>query len=216
MEGESRDIIVKNARKGMRMNKKVTIDGRTLFVDFSGYYDLSYGDFQFTQVMCDVFMPGNEVVPVEAEKEQIRKVLEGFKKREALYREVRKETVKGRSCYVITPRMRYDLGWLEGKKKVILSKDKPPVEVPAEPEAPGDGAAEVRRDGPPKPDFRDARRRHLIAEGYRYNESTNNWEIGSIRFPDALVSKAATDEEFIRNMARLREADEHSSRRRKS
>ncbi|WP_276354446.1 hypothetical protein [Cohnella caldifontis] len=199
------------------MNKKVTVGGQEVFVEFSGYYDTTYGEFLFTQVMCDVFMPGGEIVPVAVEKEQIRKVLEGFKKREALYREIRKETVKGKSCYVITPRMRYDLGWLAGKKKVILSKDKPPVEVPADAASVSEAQAENPRRGEGRQAaFQDARRKHLQSEGYRYNEQTKNWEIGSIRFPDAMVGKASTDEEFIRNMARLREADEQAARSRKA
>ncbi|MBW5448568.1 hypothetical protein GE107_21200 [Cohnella sp. CFH 77786] len=195
------------------MRKKVTINRKEMNVEFSGYYDSALGDFLFTQVMCDVFMPGNEVVPIAAEKEQIKRVLEGFKKRKALYGEVRKEAVKGKSYYVITPTMRYDLEWLLGKKKVILSKDKPPVYVSEVADSPSE-PFEVTG-GSKAPEYADKRRKYLESEGFRLNEATNNWEIGSIRFPDALVGKPATDEEFVQGMARLLEADRKSVRGKK-
>lgn len=201
------------------MRRSVVINNREMSVEFGGEYDSAYGEFLFTQVMCDVFMPGNEVVPIDVEKEQIKRVIEGFRKRKALYDEVRKETVKGKACYVITPRMRYDLDWLSGKKKVVLSKDKPPVVVY---EDPGAGEPAVFGEAAPQRTVDrgpalDARRRHLASEGFRYQADAKIWTYGTIRFPDAMVDKAASDEEFAQGMARLLEADakERSRRARK-
>lgn len=197
------------------MRRSVVINNREVKVDFSGEFDSAYGELLFTQVMCDVFMPGNEVVPIAAEKEQIKRVIEAFKRRKALYDEVRKETVKGKTCYVITPRMRYDLSWLSGKQKVVLSKDKPPVVVSEAPAA--DMPEETHR---PEASFvresdSDSRRKYLKEQGFRYQDAPGVWTFGTIRFPDAMVDKAATDEEFAWGMARLLEADEKERSRRK-
>ncbi|WP_123041495.1 hypothetical protein [Cohnella candidum] len=192
------------------MRKNVKINGKEMNVEFIGYYDSPYGELLFTQVMCDVFMPGNEVVPVEVEKEQIRRVVEAFKKRKALYDEVRQENVKGKSYYVINPRMRYDLGWLEGKQKVILSKDKPPV-YEREGTALLNSAEPAKKESKPRMPS-GSRREYLDKQGFRFNEATRNWEIGTIRFPDALVDKPVTDEEFIQGMTRLLEADRQKGR----
>lgn len=188
------------------MRKTIKIDNKEMNVEFSGYYDSSYGELLFTQVMCDVFMPGNEVVPIAVEKRLIQRVIDGFKKRSALYDEVRKEVVKGKACYVITPRMRYDLGWLGGKKKAILSKDNPPVFVQEDAVA----AAEmdsVKPEPKKRPGESDNRRRYLTGQGFRFQEEANHWTFGSIRFPDAMIDKPATDEEFYGGIARLMEAD---------
>ena len=197
------------------MRRSVVINNREMSVEFGGEYDSAYGEFLFTQVMCDVFMPGNEVVPIDVEKEQIKRVIEGFRKRKALYDEVRKETVKGKACYVITPRMRYDLDWLSGKKKVVLSKDKPPVVVY---EDDGAGQPASRETAPPQTADRgpalDARRRHLVHEGFQYQAAAKIWTHGTIRFPDAMVDKAASDAEFAQGMARLLEADAQERSRR--
>lgn len=199
------------------MRRSVTINNREISVEYSGEYDSAYGEFLFTQVMCDVFMPGNEVVPIDVEKEQIKRVIEGFRKRKALYDEVRKEAVKGKACYVITPRMRYDLTWLSGKKKVVLSKDKPPVVVYEDSggDRSSDETASSRTDDRSPP--LNARRKHLVHEGFQYQEAARIWTYGTIRFPDAMVDKADTDEEFKQGMARLLEADakERSRRERK-
>jgi len=196
------------------MRKSVVINNREMSVEFSGEYDSAYGEFLFTQVMCDVFMPGNDVVPIAVEKEQIKQVIEGFRKRKALYDEVRKETVKGKACYVITPRMRYDLTWLAGKKKVVLSKDKPPVVVydHSSLDRSSDESASSRAPDPSP--VLDARRRHLVHEGFQYQAAAKIWTHGTIRFPDAMVDKAESDEEFAQGMARLLEADEKDRSRR--
>lgn len=199
------------------MRRSVVINNREISVEFSGEYDSAYGEFLFTQVMCDVFMPGNEVVPIAAEKEQIKRVIDGFRKRKALYDEVRKEIVKGKACYVITPRMRYDLAWLSGKKKVVLSKDKPPVVV-YEDSSSNRSAEETAPSRTTEPSRAlDARRKHLVHEGFQYQAAAKTWTYGTIRFPDAMVDKAKTDEEFTQGMARLLEADakERSRRDRK-
>lgn len=199
------------------MRRSVVINNQTVNVDYSGEYDSAYGEFLFTQVMCDVFMPGNEVVPIAAEKEQIKRIIEGFKQRKALYNEVRKESVKGKECYVITPRMRYDLSWLSGKKRVVLSKDKPPVIV-------SDGDGDIGEASPEEPALSqvpgsrpvsDSRRKYLEERGFRYQETARNWTFGTIRFPDAMVGKAATDEEFVQGITRLLEADDKERSRRK-
>ncbi len=106
------------------MNKTITVNRKEINVSFSGYFDSAVGDLLFTQVMCDVFMPGNEVVPVAVEKERIDRIISAFKNRKALC-EIRKENVKeillrDQSENEIRPRM------AEAKKKVILSKDQPP------------------------------------------------------------------------------------------
>jgi len=199
------------------MRRSVVINNQEISVDFSGEYDSAYGEFLFTQVLCDVFMPGNEVVPIAAEKEQIKRVIEGFKRRAALYDEVRKETVKGKACYVITPRMRYDLSWLSGKKKVVLSKDKPPVIVS---EADGEDIAASPSPSQTQASVQqralDSRRRYLEEQGFRFQDTTRTWTFGTIRFPDAMVDKAATDAEFVQGMTRLLEADESERSRRKT
>jgi hypothetical protein len=193
------------------LNKTITINKKEINVNFSGYYDSAIGDLLFTQVMCDVFMPGNDVVPIQVEKEQIKRITEGFKKRKALYDELRKETVKGKSYYVITPRLRYDLGWLEGKKKVILTKERPPQ---VEETAAADTVEPAQTQSVMAlPDFTDSRRKYLISVGFQYNPSTKNWEAGSIRFPDAMIDKSATDEAFIDGMNRLIAADENSRKK---
>jgi hypothetical protein len=193
------------------LNKKVVINKKELHVDFSGYYDSAIGDLLFTQVMCDVFMPGNDVVPIEVEKEQIRRVVEGFKKRPALYTEVRTEWVKGKSCYVISPRMRYDLEWLLPKPKVKLTKEGP-VKVPAAAEPDAEPAAAE----PLAPEFTDARRVFLAGKGFTYNPTAKNWTFQGIRFPDAMVDKPDTDDLFQQDMNRLIVADQNSRKRKPS
>lgn len=192
------------------MNKTITVNRKEINVSFSGYFDSAVGDLLFTQVMCDVFMPGNEVVPVAVEKEQIDRIIAAFKKRKALYGEIRKENVKGKSYYVINPRMRYDLEWLEGKKKVILSKDHPPRLEAVDKGAIGEEQQPQAEREPAREDFSDGRRAYLASQGFAFNRATNNWEAGGIRFPDALVNKPGTDEEFRHGMERLIAADRQS------
>jgi len=200
------------------LNQTIRVNKKTINVSFSNYFDSVYGEFLFQRVMCDVFMPGNEVVPVEVEKEQIKRVIEGFKKRSELYREIRQENVKGKMCYVITPGMRYDLEWLKGKPpKPKLTKEGPSRKEEAAEEA-AEPAVEtaLQPKRPERRQFADSRRKFLTASGFVLNEDTNNWQMNGIRYPDAKIDAAASDEEFIRHMNALVQADDRSRSKWKS
>ncbi len=196
------------------MHQIITVNKKPVSVNFTNYFDSVLGEFLFQKVMCDVYMPGNEVVPIDVEKEQIRLVLEGFKNRKELYAEIRKEDVKGQSVYVITPQMRYDLRWLKGPKpKKPLTKEKPP-EDDDDDDIPGVAPAiETQKASKPR-EFTDARRKHLQSLGFVLNEATNNWVRKGIRFPDGKIDAAASDEQFAEDMARLIAADERSRQKR--
>jgi hypothetical protein len=198
------------------LNHRVTINKKEISVSFTHYFDSELGDFLFKQVMCDVYMPSNEAVPIDVEKEQIRRIVEGFKKRKELYDEIPKEMVGGKAYYVINSKMRYDLDWLKGKKKErpislaehekmkadaargILPAQKPPEEPEEEPVP----VAET----PKAPEYKDNRRKFLLASGFRHNLATNNWEIKDIRFPDAKIDRSPSDREFEEGMKRLLDA----------
>jgi len=199
------------------LNHKVTINKKEIAVTFTSYYDTELGEFLFKQVMCDVYMPGNEVVPIDVEKEQIRRIVEGFKKRKELYDEIPKEKIKGKEYYVINTKMRYDLDWLKGRKqerpmslaeheklKADAARGIKPAPKPPERE-PEEAPAPTKRE-PVAPEYKDARRKFLLAEGFKHNLVTNNWEIKDIRFPDAKIDKAASDTEFEEGMKRLLDA----------
>lgn len=200
------------------MNQIITVNKKSVSVSFTNYFDSTLGEFLFRQVMCDVFMPSNEVVPIAIEKEQIRLILEAFKNRKELYNEIRKEDIKGQSVYVITPQMRYDLRWLKGPKpKKPLTKEKPPSEDDEDDDydIPGVTAASETAKPAAKPrEFNDARRKYLSSIGFVLNESTNNWVRKGIRFPDGKINAAASDEQFIDDMTRLIAADERSRQKR--
>lgn len=198
------------------MKHKVTINKQEIAVTFTSYYDTELGEFLFKQVMCDVYMPGNEVVPIDAEKEQIRRIVEGFKKRKELYDEIPKEKIKGKEYYVINTKMRYELDWLKGRKqerpmslaeheklKAEAARGIKPAPKPAEEEP--EEAAPAKRE-PAAPEYKDARRKFLLAQGFKPNLATNNWEVKDIRFPDAKIDKAVSDEEFEQGIKRLLEA----------
>lgn len=201
------------------MNQIITVNKKQVSVSFTNYFDSTLGEFLFKQVMCDVYMPGNEVVPIELEKELIRLVIEGFKNRKELYSEIPKENIKGQSVYVITPQMRYDLRWLKGPKpKKPLTKEKPPSDDDDDDydDIPGVTAAAPVEEKPaaaPR-EFTDERRKYLQSIGFVLNEQTNNWVRKGIRFPDGKVNAAATDEQFIDDMGRLIAADERSRQKR--
>lgn len=199
------------------MKHRVTINKQEIAVTFTSYYDTELGEFLFKQVMCDVYMPGNEVVPIDAEKEQIRRIVEGFKKRKELYDEIPKEKIKGKEYYVINTKMRYDLDWLKGRKrerpmslaeheklKADAARGIKPAPQPVA-EEPEEAAIPPKRE-PVVPEYKDARRQFLLAKGFKHNLATDNWEIKDIRFPDAKIDKAASDEEFEQGMNRLLDA----------
>lgn len=199
------------------MNQIITVNKKTVSVSFTNYFDSTLGEFLFRQVMCDVYMPGNEVVPIDLEKEQIRLILEAFKNRKELYNEIRKEDIKGQSVYVITPQMRYDLRWLKGPKpKKPLTKEKPPSDDDDDDyDIPGVTATADSAKPAAKPrEFTDARRQYLMSIGFVLNESTNNWVRKGIRFPDGKINAAPSDEQFIEDMTRLIAADERSRQKR--
>ncbi|XID93412.1 hypothetical protein ACF3MZ_02430 [Paenibacillaceae bacterium WGS1546] len=199
------------------MKHKVTINNKDVAVSFTRYFDTELGDFLFKQVMCDVYMPGNEAVPIDVEKEQIRRVVEGFKKRKELHDEIPKETIRGKAYYVINQKMRYDLEWLQGRKverpiplaehekmkadaaRGIRPVPAAPGKEPEEPERP-------RAEQPVAPEYKDNRRKFLLAKGFKHNLVTNNWEVKDIRFPDAKIDKSPSDEEFEDGMNRLLDA----------
>lgn len=206
------------------MYKLMTIDDKSVQVNFSVYYDTEVGEFLFLKVMCDIYMPGNEVVPIAIEKELMKKIEDGFKKRPELYDLFSKQQVKGKTYYVIPAHMRYQLDWLEGsKKKASFEKtdpskqeerDKAEVEVEASNhQAAPSPASELA----PTQEriITDIRRKFLASKGFRFNEATNNWEGGGIRFPDAMIDKPATDGEFEQNMNRLIAADSRGGYKRK-
>jgi hypothetical protein len=210
------------------LNQTITINKKEIAVTFTNFYDSELGEFLFKQVMCDVYMPGNEVVPIDIEKQQIKLVIEGFKKRKELYDEIPKENIRGKSFYVINTRMRYDLDWLKGNKPekpislaehnkmkedeargIVRPIAKPVVEeivvapVPPKPE-------------PKPPEYKDSRRKFLLAKGFKHNLVTNNWEIKDIRFPDSKIDKSKTDAEFEEGMIRLLDASYQNHLKRKA
>jgi len=199
------------------LHHKVIINKKPVAVTFTSYYDTELGEFLFKQVMCDVYMPGNEVVPIDVEKEQIRRIVEGFKKRKELYDEIPKENIKGKAYYVINTKMRYDLDWLKGRKQerpISLAEHekmkadaargiKPAPKPPAEPE---EEFAAPQTEAPKAPEYKDARRQFLLAKGFRHNLATDNWEIKDIRFPDSKIDKSPSDAEFEEGMNRLLDA----------
>lgn len=209
------------------MNQTITINKKEIAVTFTNYFDSELGEFLFKQVMCDVYMPGNEVVPIAVEKEQIRLVIEGFKKRPELHDEIPKENIKGKSYYVINSRMRYDLDWLKGNKParpISLAehekmkadeargiKPVPPAANPSEtPEPP-----KPEPEQPKAPEYKDNRRKFLLSKGFKHNLATNNWEVKDIRFPDSKIDKSASDEEFAEGMNRLLDASYQNHLKRK-
>lgn len=197
------------------MNQIITVNKKQVSVSFTNYFDSVLGEFLFQKVMCDVYMPGNEVVPIDLEKEQIRLIVEAFKNRKELRDEIRKEDVKGQSVFVITPQMRYDLRWLKGPKpKKPLTKEKPPEEDDDDDDIPGVSAASQEQPAAKPREFSDFRRKHLLSLGFALNESTNNWVRKGIRFPDNKIDGAASDEQFVDDMARLIAADERSRQKR--
>ncbi|MFD0673103.1 hypothetical protein [Cohnella sp. GCM10027633] len=198
------------------MNQIITVNKKQVSVSFTNYFDSTLGEFLFKQVMCDVYMPGNEVVPIAIEKEQIRLVIEGFKNRKELHSEIPKENVKGQSVFVITPQMRYDLRWMKGPKpKKPLTKEKPPEDDDDDDDIPGVTVAPVAEKPVAKPrEFTDVRRKYLLSIGFVLNESTNNWVRKGIRFPDGKIDAASSDEQFIDDMTRLIAADERSRQKR--
>lgn len=204
------------------MNQTITINKKDIRVSFSDYYDSELGEFLFIQVMCDVYMPGNEVVPIEVEKQQIKSILEGFKKRKALYDELNKEEIKGKSLYLITPKMRYDLDWMKEKPKLLSSKDPRAMLAPSkvtveESEASDHATAKSEPVYEQKqPVFTDNRRSFLQSKGFKLNLETNNWEIKDIRFPDSKIDKSKSDEEFESGMTSLLNASYQNHLKRKS
>ncbi len=206
------------------MNQTITINKKEIVVTFTNYFDSELGEFLFKQVMCDVYMPGNEVVPIEIEKQQIKLVIEGFKKRKELYDEVPKEDIKGKSYYVINSRMRYDLDWLKGNKPqrpISLAEQAKLKEAEAR-GIPASPAADVvpeppkpRKEEPKAPEYKDNRRKFLLSKGFKHNLATNNWEIKDIRFPDSKIDKSNSDEEFADGMNRLLDASYQNHLKRK-
>jgi hypothetical protein len=211
------------------LNQTITINKKEVAVSFTNYFDSELGEFLFKQVMCDVYMPGNEVVPIAIEKEQIKRVIEGFKKRKELYDEIPKENIKGKSYYVINSRMRYDLDWLIGnkpakpmslaeheKRKADEASGIKPVVAAAEIQETLEPPAPLQEE-PKAPEYKDNRRKYLLSKGFKHNLATNNWEIKDIRFPDSKIDKSSSDEEFAEGMNRLLEASyqNHLKRRAK-
>jgi len=199
------------------LNHRVTINKKEVAVSFTHYFDSELGEFLFKQVMCDVYMPSNEAVPIDVEKEQIRRIVEGFKKRKELYDEIPKEMIGGKAYYVINSRMRYDLDWLKGRKieRPISLKEHEKMKAdeargikpaPKPPEEPEEEVAAPPAVAPKAPEYKDARRKFLLSKGFRHNLETNNWEIKDIRFPDSKIDKSASDAEFEGGMNRLLEA----------
>jgi hypothetical protein len=208
------------------LNQTITINKKEISVTFTNYFDSELGEFLFKQVMCDVYMPGNEVVPIAIEKEQIKLVIEGFKKRKELYDEIPKENIKGKSYYVINTRMRHDLDWLKGNKPAkpislaeaaklmeeeALGITRPVTPLVEElPEPP-------KKQPEPKPiEYKDNRRKYLVSKGFKHNLETNNWEIKDIRFPDSKIDKSSSDDEFTEGMNRLLEASYQNHLKRKT
>ncbi|MFC5469835.1 hypothetical protein ACFPPD_13960 [Cohnella suwonensis] len=211
------------------MNQTITVNKKEVAVTFSKFFDTELGEFIFTQVMCDVYMPHNEAVPLDLEKEQMKRIVEGFKKRPELRNEIESETIKGKTYFVINPKMRYDLDWLKGNKParpISLAEHEKRKEAEArgikydpspEPE-PVEAVEQAPKPEPRKaPEFTDGRRKFLQAKGFKLNLGTNNWEIKDIRFPDSKIDKSPSDEEFIQGMNRLLEASyqNHLKRRAK-
>lgn len=209
------------------MNQTITINKKEIAVTFSNYFDSELGEFLFKQVMCDVYMPGNEVVPIEIEKEQIKRVIDGFKKRKELYDEIPKENIRGKSYYVINTRMRHDLDWLKGNKPakpISLAehekmkadeargiKPAPVVEPEEELETVQSQPVELKA-----PEYKDNRRKFLLSTGFKHNLVTNNWEIKDIRFPDSKIDKSESDEQFAEGMNRLLEASHQNHLKRRA
>lgn len=202
------------------MNQTITINKKDIRVSFNDHYDSELGEFLFIQVMCDVYMPGNEVVPIEVEKQQIKLILEGFKKRKALYEELKKEDVKGKSLYLITPKMRYDLDWMQEKPKLLSSKDPRAMIAPSKVVAATPEISESSQTEPEpelkQPVFTDNRRKYLQAKGFKLNQATNNWEIKDIRFPDSKIDNSKTDAEFEEGMTSLLNASYQNHLKRKT
>ncbi|RKP54047.1 hypothetical protein D7Z26_11700 [Cohnella endophytica] len=209
------------------MNQTITVNKKEIAVTFSNYFDSELGQFLFKHVMCDVYMPGNEVVPIDVEKEQIKRVIEGFKKRTELYDEIPKENIKGKSLYVINSRMRYDLDWMKGnkppkpislaeheKRKADEARGIKPAPIVEPEEAPEPTAR--RPEQPKAPEYKDNRRKYLLSKGFKHNLATNNWEIKDIRFPDSKIDKSPSDEEFAEGMNRLLEASYQNHLKRKN
>ncbi|WEK55265.1 MAG: hypothetical protein P0Y55_04160 [Candidatus Cohnella colombiensis] len=197
------------------MNQTIIVNNESVSVSFTNYYDSVLGEFLFQQVMCDVFMPSNEVVPIAVEKEQIRLIVEAFKRRKELHQENRKEDYKGQAVFIITPKMRYDLRWLKGPKpKRPLTKEAPPKD-----DEDDFSIAEFMNSIEATPvektihEFTDTRRKHLLASGFKHDAPTNKWIRKGIRFPDSKIDVAASDEQFVEDMARLVIADEQSRTR---
>lgn len=203
------------------MNQTIMINKKNRNVSFSGYYDSELGEFLFLQVMCDVYMPGNEVVPIDIEKEQIKLILDGFKKRKALYTELKKEDIKGKLVYLITQKMRYDLDWMAEKPPLPSSKDAQGNVTPAprvsDVVAPI-STQEVKGTESEQEQsvFTDNRRRYLAAKGFRLNTATRNWEIKDIRFPDSKIDVSKSDKEFEQGMTRLLDASYQNHLKRKT
>jgi hypothetical protein len=211
------------------LNQTITINKKEVAVTFTNYFDSELGEFLFKQVMCDVYMPGNEVVPIAVEKEQIRLVIEGFKKRPELRDEIPKENIKGKPCYVINSRMRYDLDWLKGNKppKPISLAEHEKMKADEargiKPVAPSTKASEEaiepkkpEAELPKAPEYKDNRRKYLLSKGFKHNLATNNWEAKDIRFPDSKIDKSPSDEEFSQGMNRLLEASYQNHLKRKT
>ncbi|QMV43555.1 hypothetical protein [Cohnella cholangitidis] len=212
------------------MNQTITINKKEVAVTFTNYFDSELGEFLFKQVMCDVYMPGNEVVPIDIEKEQIRRVIEGFKKRKELHDEIPKENIRGKSYYVINSRMRYDLDWMKGNKppkpmslaehEKLKADEARGIKRPAvveQPEETPEPEATVQEQ-PKAPEYTDNRRKYLLSKGFKHNLLTNNWEAKDIRFPDSKIDKVSSDEEFEEGMNRLLDASyqNHLKRRAQS
>jgi hypothetical protein len=210
------------------LKQTITINKKEVAVTFTNYFDSELGEFLFKQVMCDVYMPGNEVVPIAIEKEQIKLVIEGFKKRNELYEEIPKENIKGKSYYVINSRMRYDLDWLKGNKPAK------PISLAEHEKRKADEALGIKPavtaktqeiselptpqpEEPKAPEYKDNRRKYLLSKGFKHNLATNNWEIKDIRFPDSKIDKPSSDEELAEGMNRLLDASyqNHLKRRAK-
>ncbi|MFC5402879.1 hypothetical protein [Cohnella soli] len=212
------------------MNQTITVNKKEVAVTFSKFFDTELGEFIFTQVMCDVYMPHNEAVPLDLEKEQMKRIIEGFKKRPELRNEIESQTIKGKSYFVINPKMRYDLDWLKGNKPqrpISLAEHEKRKAAEArgikydptpEPEAVETEAPAPKPEPRTAPVFTDNRRKFLQDKGFKLNLDTNNWEVKDIRFPDAKIDKSPSDEEFIQGMNRLLEASyqNHLKRRAKS
>ncbi len=210
------------------MNQTITINKKEIAVTFTNYFDSELGEFLFKQVMCDVYMPGNEVVPISVEKEQIRLVVEGFKKRPELRDEIPQENVKGKPYFIINSRMRYDLDWMKGNKppKPIslaehekMKADEARGIKPVAPVAKPSEIPELQKpipEEPKAPEYKDNRRKFLLSKGFKHNLATNNWEAKDIRFPDSKIDKSPSDEEFAEGMNRLLDASYQNHLKRKT